>query len=215
MSNQLVNAIHKAGADGLGVTAAEYTVLNTIACFHNHLTGQCNPSIPTIAAKCGKGLRTTSDALASLRVKGLISSKQKAGRRVWFYFHLPEPRQETTNPPVQEPPSSSADVGCPVFAACESGTGEKPARPTADFDSPVSRAISRTVLPWAFFVAISAGRQAASNPDARARPDRYENRLEYLLDRSRARLLCSRRPKRITFRRAHAHGKSGQTSVHP
>ena len=57
-------------------------VLMALAYRHNHLTGQCDPAMETIAQDCGMSKSSVKAALRSLQALGLIEATQRKDGRV-------------------------------------------------------------------------------------------------------------------------------------
>ena len=57
-----------------GITRTEKLVLLILADYHNDETGQCNPGLERLAADCLLSTRRTSQTIASLERKGLVST---------------------------------------------------------------------------------------------------------------------------------------------
>lgn len=70
-----------AWARGAPVKGSAKAVLMLLASRHNHQTGQCNPSLATIAADAGLSRQTVVSALTKLAAAGLIAWTKAAGAR--------------------------------------------------------------------------------------------------------------------------------------
>lgn len=91
-----------------GLEMATKLILVCLADVHNGHTGQCNPSIPTLAKQAGCSRRTVERHLSKLRQLGLITSEAVIGRagqtsNVYTLRHIdaPPPSPVTHTPPSQ------------------------------------------------------------------------------------------------------------------
>jgi biotin operon repressor len=81
----------------------EKLILLALADFANTESGDCFPSLPTLAKKCGISKKTLCKHLNSLRAQGVVKTRPGGGRKSTNYFlnlgNDPSPRGDSSRDP--------------------------------------------------------------------------------------------------------------------